>query len=399
MIANPFQIDHSLTTHNIAGLLLLFLFSMSEVQGQAVNVAELTLKVGGLSSEELYYGFAEGDELVFSFEEVNGRELKELEIKELPGHSKFMDYKVTEISNQKLSVHQTAVYQFRFYNSSLRRRVCKVGIQRIPKSEEFLNFNTQWKWQTIYDTTYVPYTEDSILRYDTLNIPYQKKEKLTDNLELITVLDNHSIEVHSKTYELSLTGSNYGKNSQETVKIDLPFATSNDLKKVENIDWYYGISVNQQMKLKLQQTKQNLMGIAGNAASYLYGPQMKIAFEALDDISNDHSDQSIYCALIPDFQNASLFKSGMKYNVYREENIVETSGIRRDFPLSGSVFIGLQNTNETQGVSVYISCYVRRRTQTFHYVTKIRRKTKPVYRTLHKQRMVITTRKIRINQD
>ena len=58
-----------------------------------VDVAESTLKVGALSEEVFYYGFAAGDQLIFNFEEVKGKELKELEIVELPGTSKFMDYK------------------------------------------------------------------------------------------------------------------------------------------------------------------------------------------------------------------------------------------------------------------------------------------------------------------
>jgi len=36
---------------------------------------------------------SEGDQLVFNFQEVNGKELKEIEIIEFPSTSKFMDYK------------------------------------------------------------------------------------------------------------------------------------------------------------------------------------------------------------------------------------------------------------------------------------------------------------------
>jgi len=49
------------------------------------------LKIGRLGGEEVfYYGFTEDDQLVFHFEEVNGKELKGLEIIELPSSSKFM---------------------------------------------------------------------------------------------------------------------------------------------------------------------------------------------------------------------------------------------------------------------------------------------------------------------
>jgi len=60
--------------------------------GQApIDIAESNLKIGGLVEEVFYYGFTEGDQLVFNFEVVNGKELKEVEIIELPSSSKFMD--------------------------------------------------------------------------------------------------------------------------------------------------------------------------------------------------------------------------------------------------------------------------------------------------------------------
>jgi len=37
---------------------------------QPVDVADLTLKVDGLAEKILYYGFAEGDQIVFNFSEV-----------------------------------------------------------------------------------------------------------------------------------------------------------------------------------------------------------------------------------------------------------------------------------------------------------------------------------------
>ncbi|MGL5888387.1 MAG: hypothetical protein ACRC3B_00800, partial [Bacteroidia bacterium] len=43
----------------------------------AVDVTEQTLKISGNSEEILYYGFAEGDKILFSFSETDGKELKE----------------------------------------------------------------------------------------------------------------------------------------------------------------------------------------------------------------------------------------------------------------------------------------------------------------------------------
>ena len=56
-------------------LLVLFFTNLSFAQ-TPVDVADLTLKVKANSSEEFFYGFAEGDQIVFSFSEVDGKELK-----------------------------------------------------------------------------------------------------------------------------------------------------------------------------------------------------------------------------------------------------------------------------------------------------------------------------------
>ena len=79
-------------------------------QQQPIDVAELTIKIGSVGSEELFYGFAEGDQIIFNFEEMKGKELKEVEIIELPSSSKFMDYKTTKIENKKILVNQKGVY-------------------------------------------------------------------------------------------------------------------------------------------------------------------------------------------------------------------------------------------------------------------------------------------------
>jgi hypothetical protein len=73
--------------------LTLFILSLgffsTRLYAQAmVDVFETTLKIGGLGEEVFYYGFAEGDQLIFNFQEVNGKELKEIEITELPSSSR-----------------------------------------------------------------------------------------------------------------------------------------------------------------------------------------------------------------------------------------------------------------------------------------------------------------------
>ena len=98
----------------------LFLSSIGFTQtATALDVADITLKIGAKSQETLYYGFAEGDQIVFSFKEIDGNAVKEVEVIALPESSKFKDYEVKEVNNKTISVYKKGIYQFRFHNSAL----------------------------------------------------------------------------------------------------------------------------------------------------------------------------------------------------------------------------------------------------------------------------------------
>jgi hypothetical protein len=127
-------------------------FFQAYSQLSPIDVAESTLKVNAFGEEAFYYGFAEGDQLIFNFEEVKGKELKELEIIELPSSSKFMDYKTAKIENKIIRINKTAIYKFRFANSAMAGRICKFKIQRQPANESSINFDPAVSWRTIYDT-------------------------------------------------------------------------------------------------------------------------------------------------------------------------------------------------------------------------------------------------------
>ena len=134
-------------------ILLLFQSATAFAQ-EPVDVTDQTIKLGGFKEEELYFGFAEGDKLIFSFEEAGNKELKEIEIVEYPSNSKFSDFK-TKKTEKTISVGKQSVYIFRFKNSAMAGRICKIKIQRIPISEATKSFNTTVSWVTRQDTTWI----------------------------------------------------------------------------------------------------------------------------------------------------------------------------------------------------------------------------------------------------
>lgn len=94
---------------------LLFVISAAIAFGQTpIDVTENTVKVSPSSEEVFYFGFAEGDQLIFNFEEINGKELKEVEIMAMPSKSLFMDYKIKKIENKIFTITETGVYKFQY---------------------------------------------------------------------------------------------------------------------------------------------------------------------------------------------------------------------------------------------------------------------------------------------
>src|SRR5258705_8896211 len=100
-------------------LALVILTSIPSFPQTPIDVTDQTVKIGATKSEEIYFGFAGGDKIIFNFTESSGKELKEIEIMEYPDNSKFSDFKTSKIENKTLSVLKQSVYIFRFKNSAL----------------------------------------------------------------------------------------------------------------------------------------------------------------------------------------------------------------------------------------------------------------------------------------
>lgn len=133
-------------------VLLLFYFSG---QGQTpVIVTETNFKLPIMGEEFFYFGFAEGDKVMFSLEEENGKDLKEVEVIELPSTLHFKKFKTSNIQNKTFNILRTGIYQFHFTNSLMFQKTCKLKIQRIAATAATQNFNTTVYWRTVYDTTY-----------------------------------------------------------------------------------------------------------------------------------------------------------------------------------------------------------------------------------------------------
>lgn len=306
----------------------LFLFLTTIVFSQtSIDVAEATFKVGGLGEEKVYYyGFCKGDQIVFSFEEMNNKKLTEIEIIEYPSSSKFMDFKTKKIENKIINVTQTGIYAFRFSNSALGRRICKYKIQRIPTSDATKNFNSSVYWRTVTDTTY-----------------YTNQEKYLIKKEYVpkAVLPSTDYYVNS-----GINATFQGGKSRITFPVNLPQNT---------VEWYYQFSASRN-KEEIKKTKKtfNLLGQLTNLIDQTGA--LSFGINALTQPPG-----ADYCDIyLLDYDNSRLFEAKLQYYYLTKgtrENI--KSGIVKMNGGSGqSYYIGIKNPDNTHGVNVVIEVIV-----------------------------------------
>ncbi len=303
--------------------LALILSFLSATFGQIpIDVAENTLKVSAVSEEVFYYGFAEGDQIIFNFKEVKGKELKEIEIIELPSSSKFMDYKTAKVENKIINVSKTGIYKFRLYNSSLGGRICKFKIQRIPASEATRKFDTNVYKKVLYDTTYTTVKERYLVR---------KEYKAIDIVPTTEFYINSGSNAALK-----------GGKSRITFPVTLPVNTQ---------EWYYVFSASRQ-KSDIDKAKNsfNLVGqltkLIDQTGSLNFGLNM-LTVPPGGNVCN------VY---LLDYENSRLFEEKSPFSYLTSgtrENI--KSGITKMTGGAGQTYyIGIKNPDSMYGISVAI---------------------------------------------
>ena len=357
-------------------------------QLEPVDVAELTLKVGGMKTEEIYYGFAEGDQIIFNFKEVKGKALKEIKIIELPTNSKFMDYKSSSITDKKIKVNKKSVYRFSFINSAISGRICKINIQRVPKSEDLIPFNTDWEWKTLYDTTYVSYTEDSLVGYDTLNY----KEKVKD-LVKTEIIDDMIMDKTQRVH------SYFNENSSYTyLRVDLPQNKKEPYREEKVIAWAYWIGVGEEASQAYAENVKSVGKIAAGLASTFGTPLAGVAVGAVTELLTPKTGEDVQYDFIDDFQNVQAYVAGQTYYQFDQGKGIAAYG-KNSSRLQGTFFIGLYNDNYNTGVDANVKIVVIKEIKTYEDIEYDRQKITPKYIKLNKKRMVVKTRKIRINAE
>ena len=304
-------------------LILISLLSAPIVFGQSiVEVAETTLKVAALGEEVFYYGFAEGDQLIFSYQELNGKELKELEILEFPSSSKFMDYKTAKIEGKILNINRTGIYQFRLSNSALSGRVCKIKIQRIPGSDLTKKFNSSVYWKSIQDTTFTAREERYLVKSDT-----------TIN------------EVYSSNPQISSQTALNGNKNHQVVDFELPNNT---------VAWSFYIGTGNAGSAEYDNARSKFIDAASSLSKMAgYGPLGTLALTGVSYFSRIQGDDNVKYWFLGDIRSVNLFSTGQVFSQYKKGDVINEAS-RMTFPLKGKVYLALLNDNTVEPIKVTI---------------------------------------------
>ena len=264
----------------IAGLL-----SVCGYGQQPIDVAESVVKVGIKGEEVVYYGFAEGDQLIFSFEEASGKEMKEVEILEMPSNSRFMDIKTSKIENKTITIPRTAIYKFRFANSALLPRACKYKIQRIPASPATQKFNSTVYFDSYNDTSYITEEETYIDLSDTIINNFQER--------------------NVKVNPLTAPGS-----SKTTFNFTLPENT---------VAWSYYIYADRAGQQVFMDAVKEINANAGPVLEKFpkYNPLAAVAVGANSYLTKLDTGQHINYWIVEN-ENAELFQSGQQFRFIKK---------------------------------------------------------------------------------
>jgi hypothetical protein len=315
----------------------------------AIDVADLTLKIGAKGEETLYYGFAEGDQMVFNFKEMDGNELKEVEIVALPENSIFKDYETKLIVQKSFKVPQKGIYKFRFYNNALLKgRVCAIKIQRIPKNAASVAFNTGIKWVEKMDTTYELKTET------VTNSPEKQMTR-----KRLTAIDTSIVSIIDRTERVA-SRAKLGTSNAQYITIKLPqnqYLSDNILQQKEVVSWAYSISAGGTGQAWYKSANDKAGGkiaatIAKSAAGWAiktgavstgYGALAILAIEGVSAFSNPPQGDNIVFSLQNTVNNQP--------NTLDSGNSVAASG-RVTQHLQGEFTLKLENDNYIEGINV-----------------------------------------------
>lgn len=368
--------------------ILLFLGAWTLSAQKPVLIYEGTLKIKAMQDEDLYFGFAAGDQIVVQLTETDKKDLKEFEVVELPNSSKYKESDFHQIKDKYIAVSQKAVYQFTIKNGSLGNRTCKIRISRIPSDEKTANFNTGWKWETVYDTTYIPFSQDSIVGYDTLSKKKVSRELVSTELKEYNLLD--------KTVNIKARGIVKHDNPRMCVPINLPKLESTETCHQEIMAWAYWMGVGPSADNFFSRNKGTLVNLSGLVTA---NPLAKLAIGVATAliIPDGNKIDPVWYAVTDEAGKAAFMEGKDFHALDYGRGKGSYSRFSEAEQCQGPYYVCIKNENLHNSVDVTVKAVAIVKVETYKEKDHERTKTTPRYTSVDKTRMEIIPRQVRVN--
>jgi hypothetical protein len=326
-------------------LLPIFLLLNAVIFAQRIDVAELQVKVAPNSAEELLYGFATGDKILFTVEAADGKTIHEVSVAEYPETLKYKGLEVTKEKNHEFKVNQASVYRFRLANNTKEDRVCTIKIQRVPKSSDTRAFNTAVKWVTAHDTLWNTFTRDVVVGYDTIFMQKVRKATVFQKRYEEVVLDKNQ-RVNAKTTL---------DQSRTAVAFTLPASsviTKDETKKV--VAWAYWVGVGEESNEFWKQNRKMIVGAVQGAAGLFTSPLGAIAAGAATNLMLPTNGEDVEYALATEPNSKLFFQEKPYKSIDNGKGIAAYKRIVDDNLLQGKYYVLLINDNYVQPIDVNV---------------------------------------------
>lgn len=310
--------------------------------GQKITVAELQVKLDANKTEELMYGFATGDRIIFTIK-ADGSNLGEASVLQYPDVYKYKGQNISE-DKREFTVTDKGVYVFRLVNNSRGKRTATVTIQRVPKNSDTRNFNTAIKWANVQDTSWVSVTKEVVVGYDSLRVQKNRRVVASENKYEEVVLDK-SQRVAAKT--------SFG-DTRTFVELTLPanVVGKDETKKV--VAWAYWVGVGEESNEFWKQNRKMIVGAVQGAASYFSTPLGGIAAGAVTNLMLPVNGEDVEYALTNE-ANKTLFIDRKEFKaIDKGKGVASYQRFTDSKLLQGKYYVALANDNLIQPIDINV---------------------------------------------
>lgn len=290
--------------------------------GQLRLVADQTFELNG--AQTFTYALAEGDSLFLYAGELTGKTLKTIEFVQYPNHVLLRIVEADTALRQQLLIPATGIYQLRFAETGMRKKLCRFTLHRKPANAVSARFDTRVLW-------------------DIEQIPQFQVVKRA-------VQSGVRTEVISLGGQVTVGASKvYLKKPVNVYQFTLPPNT---------IRWAYRVAVGQAAQEARQRDTEKLKSALQSGAVKMLAVQPETALAAFAlgaalDLTISTAGEDVGYALV-DWNNWLLFSEDKPYQAFMQQNLISVDVQRRYAPLSGQYFFAFRNDNWVDDISVSV---------------------------------------------